>query len=315
MVVDVYADEIAADRAASDEPPVQPAPAPAPQSGVERLVTAVFVLAPLLALAYGVVRWWGHGIGTRDLILAATLYVVVGHGVTIGFHRLLTHRSFSATRPLKIALSILGSMAFEGGPVGWVADHRRHHALSDRPGDPHSPHGHGPGLGGQIRGLWHAHVGWLLHHTPTSWRRYAGDLLKDRDLMIVNRLFPVWCVASLALPFGVGWLFGGVAGGLTALLWAGGVRIFLLHHVTWSINSICHTVGRRPFATSDRSTNVGILAVVSFGESWHNGHHAFPRSARHGMLPHQWDSTARLIGLFERLGWAREVHWACVDQP
>jgi stearoyl-CoA desaturase (delta-9 desaturase) len=311
MAVDLQAEAVAPVRAEGS--PVEPAPRP--QSGAERLMTALFIVLPLFALAYGVVRWWGHGIGTRDVILAATFYIVVGHGVTIGFHRLLTHRSFAATRPLKIGLGILGSMAFEGGPLGWVADHRRHHALSDRRGDPHSPHGHGPGFGGQIRGMWHAHVGWLLHHTPTSWRRYAGDLLKDRDLVIVNRLFPLWCVASLALPFGVGWLFGGVVGGLTALLWAGGVRIFLLHHVTWSINSICHMVGRRPFATSDKSTNVRALALVSFGESWHNGHHAFPRSARHGILRHQYDSSARLIGIFERLGWAKEVHWACVDQP
>jgi stearoyl-CoA desaturase (delta-9 desaturase) len=313
MAVDLHAEVVASDRAAADGSLVQPAPGR--QSGAERMTTALFVVVPLIAMAYGVVRWWGHGIGTRDVILAAAFYVVVGHGVTIGFHRLLTHRSFAAARPLKIALSVLGSMAFEGGPVGWVADHRRHHALSDRPGDPHSPHGHGPGLGGQIRGLWHAHVGWLLNHAPTSWRRYAGDLLKDRDLVIVNRLFPLWCVASLALPFGVGWLFGGMAGGLTGLLWAGAVRIFLLHHVTWSINSICHMVGRRPFVTSDKSTNVGVLAVLSFGESWHNGHHAFPRSARHGILRRQWDSSARLIKMFECLGWAKQVHWACVGQP
>jgi stearoyl-CoA desaturase (delta-9 desaturase) len=308
MSVDLQTEPVAALRVESDLPP-----GPLPSNGhplVEHVVTAVVIVLPLLALAYAVVRWWGHGIGVRDMVLACVCYVAVGHGVTVGFHRLMTHRSFAARRPLKIALGILGSMAFEGGPVGWVADHRRHHALADRAGDPHSPHGHGPGLGGQIRGLWHAHVGWLLNHTPTSWRRYAGDLLKDRDLVIVNRLFPLWCVASLAIPFGVGWLFGGVAGGLTGLLWAGGVRIFLLHHVTWSINSICHTIGRRPFVTTDRSTNVRALALLSFGESWHNGHHAFPRSARHGVLRYQWDSSARLIAIFERLGWATDVHWA-----
>jgi stearoyl-CoA desaturase (delta-9 desaturase) len=247
-------------------------------------------------------------------VLAATFYVVVGHGVTVGFHRLFTHRSFAASRRLKITLGIIGSMAFQGGPIGWVADHRRHHALADRDGDPHSPHGHGPGISGQLRGLWHAHVGWLVHHTPTSWRRYAGDMLRDRDLVIVNRLFPVWCLASLALPFGVGWFFGGVAGGLTALLWAGGVRICLLHHVTWSINSICHTIGKRPFVTGDKSTNVGALALVSFGESWHNGHHAFPRSARHGILRHQYDSSAVVISLFERLGWATNVRRAATER-
>jgi stearoyl-CoA desaturase (delta-9 desaturase) len=307
MLVDV-APELVAPRRAD---PLEPAPstdAPA-HPRIEGAITSVIIVAPLIALAYAVVRWWGHGVDLRDTVLASVFYVVVGHGVTVGFHRLLTHRSFSASRPLKIALGILGSMAFQGGPIGWVADHRRHHARADREGDPHSPHGYGTRVSDRARGLWHAHVGWVLHHTPTSWRRYAGDMLGDRDLVIVNRLFPVWCVASLALPFGVGWLFGGVAGGLTALLWAGGVRICLLHHVTWSINSICHTIGRRPFDTPDKSTNVRLLALVSFGESWHNGHHAFPRSARHGMLRHQCDSSARLIALFERLGWAKDVRW------
>jgi stearoyl-CoA desaturase (delta-9 desaturase) len=287
-----------------DEPPVAP---PSGSGRVERTVTSLIIVAPLVGLFYAVFRWWGHGIGVRDLTLAVLFYVIVGHGVTVGFHRLMTHRSFTARRPLKIGLAIVGSMAFQGGPIGWVADHRRHHAKADRPGDPHSPHGHGPGLGGQLRGLWHAHVGWLLNHAPTSWRRYAHDLLDDHDLLVVNRLFPVWCVVSLALPFGIGYLFGGVAGGLTALLWAGAVRICVLHHITWSVNSICHMIGRRPFATPDRSTNVGALAILSFGESWHNGHHAFPHSARHGILRGQIDSSAMLISLFERLGWATDV--------
>jgi stearoyl-CoA desaturase (delta-9 desaturase) len=313
MSVDVLS-AAAADDVAEPDAAVEPL-VPPRATVVERGVTLLVVVAPLLALCCAVVRWWGHGIGWRDLIVAAALYVVIGHGVTAGFHRLFTHRSFVVGRPLKIALGIIGSMAFQGGPIGWVADHRRHHALADRPGDPHSPHGHGPGLRGQLCGLWHAHVGWLLHHTPTSWRRYAGDLLKDRDLVMVNRLFPVWCLVSLAVPFGIGWYFGGLAGGLTALLWAGGVRICLMHHMTWSVNSICHVIGRRPFATGDKSANVGVLAVVSFGESWHNGHHAFPRSARHGVLRHQFDSSAMLISCFERLGCAHDVHWATVPTP
>ena len=272
-------------------------------------MTGVIIVAPLVALVFAVVWWWGRGIGVRDLVIAAVFYVVVGHGVTVGFHRLLAHRSFTASRPLKIGLVIVGSMAFQGGPIGWVADHRRHHVFSDEIGDPHSPHMHDRGVLGQLRGLWHAHVGWLFTHSPTSWRRYAGDLLKDRDLVVLNRLFPLWCLASLALPFGLGWLLGGVGGGLTALLWAGGVRICVLHHVTWSINSLCHTIGRRPFATGDKSTNLGVLALVTFGESWHNGHHAYPRSARHGVLRHQLDTSAMLIRGFERAGWAKDVHW------
>jgi stearoyl-CoA desaturase (delta-9 desaturase) len=307
LSVDLLSEPVARAPAVLDAPPAEP---PASQAGLERAITGAVILAPLMALTYAVFRWWGHGIGLRDVVLAGICYVVVGHGVTIGFHRLMTHRSFVATRPLKIGLGVLGSMAFQGGPLGWVADHRRHHAMSDRPGDPHSPHGYGSGVGGQLRGLWHAHVGWLFRHTPTSWHRYASDILKDRDLVVINRLFPLWCAVSLAIPFGVGWLFGGLAGGLTALLWAGGVRICVLHHMTWSINSICHMFGRRPFPTVDRSTNVRALAILSFGESWHNGHHAFPRSARHGILRYQWDSSARLISCFERLGWAQDVHWS-----
>jgi stearoyl-CoA desaturase (delta-9 desaturase) len=264
------------------------------------------VAAPFGALLYAVVALWGRGIHTRDVVLAVALFFLVGHGITIGFHRLLAHRAFVAIRPLKLALIGAGSMAFEGGPIGWVADHRRHHVFSDADGDPHSPHGARPPL----RGLWHAHVGWLFHHEPTSWPRHASDLMADRDLVVMNALFPVWCVASLAIPFGLGWILGGdVGAALSALLWAGGVRIFLVHHVTWSINSLCHVYGRRPFVTTDRSTNVRALAVFTMGESWHNGHHAFPRSARHGLLPHEWDTSARAIRCFEQLGWATDVHW------
>jgi stearoyl-CoA desaturase (delta-9 desaturase) len=276
----------------------------------EQAVTALFVVAPLLVLAFGVVWYWGEGVRLRDLLLAVALFLVVGHGITVGYHRLFTHRSFVAARPLKVALACAGSMAFEGGPIGWVADHRRHHLYSDQAGDPHSPHGFGRGAGAQLRGLWHAHVGWLVRHSRTSWERHAPDLLADRDLVAINNLFPLWCVVSLAIPFCLGWLLGGgVSAALTALVWAGAVRIFVLHHVTWSVNSVCHTFGRRPFRTNDRSTNVGVLAVVSMGESWHNAHHAFPRSARHGVLPGQCDSSARLISWFERLGWATNVHW------
>ena len=281
-----------------------------PASGPERAITAAIVFAPFVVLVYAIVTFWGRGVHVRDVLLATALFFIVGHGVTIGFHRLLAHKSFVAGRPLKLALLGAGSMAFEGGPIGWVADHRRHHVFSDSPGDPHSPHRYGGGVGGQLRGLWHAHIGWLFTHEPTSWPRHASDLMADRDVVVMNALFPVWCVASLALPFGLGWLIGGSVGAaLSALVWAGGVRILLVHHVTWSINSLCHVFGRRPFTTTDRSTNVATLALFTMGESWHNGHHAFPRSARHGLLPHQWDTSAGLIRWFERAGWARDVHW------
>lgn len=276
----------------------------------EKVVTLTIVGTPFLVLVFGIIWYWGEGVQLRDVLLAAVLFLVIGHGITVGYHRLLAHRAFTACRPLKLALIGAGSMAFEGGPIGWVANHGRHHLFSDQPQDLHSPHQFGAGTGAQLRGLWHAHVGWLLQHARAPWERHASDLLADRDLVVMNALFPVWCVASLAIPFGLGWLLGGgVAAALSALLWAGGVRILVLHHVTWSINSVCHMFGRRPFRTNDRSTNVRALALVSMGEAWHNGHHAFPRSARHGVLPGQRDSSARLISWFEQLGWARGVHW------
>ena len=307
----------------SDTPPEAqraPTPAcPAPSTdGVtsrgEQLMTLFVVAVPLLVLAFGAVWFWGEGVHLRDVVIAVASYLVAGHGVTIGYHRLLAHKSFRACRPLKLVLVAAGSMAFEGGPIGWVADHRRHHVFSDQPEDPHSPHRFGAGQGALLKGLWHAHIGWLFRHARTSRIRHASDLLADRDLMVMNALFPLWCAASLAVPFVLGWVLGGgVQAGLTTLLWAGGVRILVLHHVTWSINSLCHTFGSRPFETGDQSTNFAPLAVVSMGESWHNGHHAFPRSARHGVQVGQFDSSARLIAWFERLGWARDVHWLRPD--
>jgi stearoyl-CoA desaturase (delta-9 desaturase) len=278
------------------------------------VITALIVGVPFVALVFGLVWFWGRGVHLRDVLIAATLFFVIGHGITIGFHRMLAHRSFVPSRPLKLALLGVGSMAFQGGPIGWVADHRRHHVFSDQDQDPHSPHRYGRGIGSQLRGLWHAQIGWLFTHNRTSWSRHAADLLADRDVVMMNSLFPVWCVASLAVPFGLGWLLGGdIWSALTALLWAGGVRIFLLHHVTWSVNSLCHAFGRRPFTTTDRSTNLAPAAILTMGESWHNGHHAFPRSARHGLLPGQWDTSAVIIRGLERAGWARDVHWPKPD--
>jgi stearoyl-CoA desaturase (delta-9 desaturase) len=281
-----------------------------PPDSTGRVITGLIVGIPFLAVAVGVFRLWGRGVGFRDVILAALFYFLTGHGMSIGFHRLLAHKSFSASRPLKLVLVALGSMSFEGGPIGWVANHRRHHVFSDTAEDPHSPQRHGGGIEGQLKGLWHAHVGWLFTARGTSCHRHAADLLTDRDIVVMNALFPLWCVVSLALPFGLGWLLGGTFGAaLSALLWAGLVRVCVLHHATWSINSICHMFGRRPFATNDRSSNVAALAVFSMGESWHNGHHAFPRSVRHGLLRRQWDSSALLISTFERMTWAHDLHW------
>lgn len=281
-----------------------------PPGGAARTITALIVGVPFVALVTGIVAFWGRGVHLRDVVLAVALYALTGHGVTIGFHRLLAHKSFTARRPVRLVLLAFGSMAYEGAPIGWVANHRRHHVVADTIEDPHSPQHHGSGVGGTLKGLWHAHVGWLFTYRGAEQRRYAADLLADRDVAVVNALFPLWCVVSLALPFGLGWLLGGTVGAaVSALFWAGLVRVALLHHATWSVNSLCHMFGRRPFATRDRSSNVGLLAIVSMGESWHNGHHAFPRSARHGLLRGQWDTSALVIRGLERIGFVDEVNW------
>ncbi|MFF1871375.1 acyl-CoA desaturase [Kitasatospora herbaricolor] len=275
-------------------------------------VTALVVAFPFLALALALRLLWGDLVGPGDVIIAAVLYCVTGLGVTVGFHRGLTHGSFTPNRPLKIALAVAGSMSFQGAVIGWVATHRRHHAFTDRPGDPHSPFRFGTSLAGELRGLAHAHVGWLFTADATPATRYAPDLLADADLRAVSRAFPWLCALSLALPFGLGWaVSGGWHGALTALVWAGLVRVALLQHVTWSVNSLCHMIGARPFRTRrhDRATNLWPLALLSFGESWHNLHHADPTCARHGVDRHQIDPSAAVIRLLERLGWARDVRW------
>ena len=275
-------------------------------------VTATIVAVPFTGLGVAVWLAWGRGLNLTDVLMAAVFYVITGLGVTVGFHRLLTHRSFTAAPALRVALAVAGSMSFEGPVIGWVAIHRRHHAFTDQPGDPHSPYRYGTSVAGQLRGLAHAHAGWLLRDDPTSPERYAPDMTADRSMRVVSASFPALCVASLALPFAAGWLIGGSwRTALLALLWAGLVRVTVLQHVTWSVNSLCHVFGSRPFATRrhDRATNLWPLALVSFGESWHNMHHSDPACARHGAEPGQIDISAAVIRLFERLGWATGVHW------
>jgi stearoyl-CoA desaturase (delta-9 desaturase) len=274
------------------------------------VVTILLVAGPAVGLALFLPFGWGRVISTGDVVMAAVLYLVTGFGVAVGLHRLFTHRSFKTNRVLKVGLAVAGSMALEGSLISWVAIHRRHHMFSDQPGDPHSPHRFGSGPVGIAKGFVWAHVGWLFANDPTDPKRFAPDLRRDHDLVMVDRLFPVLAIASLAIPFAVGWLlYGTLAGALAAFLWAGLIRMAVLHHVTWSINSVCHMTGRRPFATSDQSTNFAPLALLSFGESWHNFHHSAPASARHGALPHQIDLAADVIRLFEKAGWATKVRW------
>jgi stearoyl-CoA desaturase (Delta-9 desaturase) len=275
-------------------------------------VTIALVLGPFLGLAVAAWLSWGGAFTLTDLALAVFFYVFTGLGVTLGFHRGATHGSFTTVRALRLVLTVAGSMAFEGSVIDWVATHRRHHAFTDRPGDPHSPYRYGTGAWAQLRGLFHAHIGWLLDNNPTPSNRYAPDLLADPMMRKVNRAFPLLCVVSLTLPFLAGWAISGTLhGAFTAFIWAGLARVALLQHVTWSVNSLCHMIGNRPYATRrfDRATNLWPLALLSFGESWHNGHHSDPTCARHGRGAHQLDVSALAIRGFERLGWVSNVHW------
>jgi len=281
----------------------------------EQVALFLFIAVPFLALLAAVPVAWGWGLSWVDVVLAVVMYVVAGLGITVGFHRYFTHGSFRARRWLKIAMAVAGSLAVEGPVVRWVADHRRHHAFSDRDGDPHSPWRYGESTGALAKGLYHAHTGWLFDREQTNPRKYAPDLIRDPDVAAVSRLFPVLVAGSLLLPPAVGALVTwSWQGALTAFFWACLVRVALLHHVTWSINSICHAVGKQPFKSRDRSGNVWWLAIFSFGESWHNLHHADPTSARHGVLKGQIDISARVIWMWEKLGWASEVRWPRADR-
>jgi stearoyl-CoA desaturase (Delta-9 desaturase) len=279
---------------------------------VQVAVAGAITGIPIAGLIAAVWLAWGHGVGLTDVLLMTGLYVLTGLSVTAGFHRCFTHRSYTAVPVLRVVLAIAGSMSFQGNVISWVATHRRHHAFADRPGDPHSPYRHGNSLGGLLRGLLDAHIGWLFRADPTPVDRYAPDLRADPAMRAVSRAFPTLSVLSLAVPFFLGWAIGGTLyAALTALLWAGLVRVMLLQHVTWSVNSLCHLLGNRPFTTRrfDRATNLWPLALLSFGESWHNLHHSDPTCARHGVDRFQIDITAEMIRLFERVGWARNARW------
>jgi stearoyl-CoA desaturase (delta-9 desaturase) len=271
-----------------------------------------FVIIPFLALVAAVPVAWGGWLGWTDVAIFAVCYLVAGLGITVGFHRYLTHGSFKAKRWLRVSLAVAGSMAAEGDVTQWVADHRRHHAFSDVEGDPHSPWRFGGSVWGLTKGLIYAHVGWLFHRELSNRERFAPDLIADKDIRRVADAFPLLVLTSLLAPAVAGGLITwSWQGALTAFFWAGLVRVALLHHITWSINSVCHVYGERPFEMrdGDRAANFWPLAVLSFGESWHNLHHADPTCARHGVLRGQVDISARVIWLFEKVGAAYAVRW------
>jgi stearoyl-CoA desaturase (Delta-9 desaturase) len=322
-------------RRPAEPPPVQGGADPRPQApsecegptpeeiqvpvmeNLDRAITGVITAVPPLLLVLAGWQMWNRELRWRDIAIFLIMYVPTGLGITVGFHRLLTHRSFKTSPFMRGLLAVLGTMAVEGPVISWVADHRKHHAYSDRLGDPHSPHvDHGSGVRGALRGLAHAHVGWLFDHSQRGAReRFAPDLLADPVVSFVDKTFLVWSLLGFAIPFGLGVLFGGtVDAGLEAMLWGGAVRMLVLHHVTYSINSLCHFFGRRRFATEDHSRNLLWLAPFSFGEAWHNNHHAFPTSAFHGMARREIDFSGLLISGMERVGLVWDVQRIAADR-
>jgi len=277
---------------------------------LEKGVNLGAVVVPFVATILAIVLLWNSWVTAADLIIAAVMYILTAIGITVGFHRLLTHRAFQTSKPLEYLFAVLGSMAVQGPVIAWVADHRKHHAHTDEEGDPHSPHvSPDGGVQSVFAGLWHAHTGWLMSSQGRAdWKKYAPDLYEDKGMRFINRHFGFLVYLSLAIPALAGFVVTGTAvGALTALLWGGFVRIFFVHHITWSVNSVCHFLGTRRFDTDDQSTNVFWLALPSLGESWHHNHHAFPRSAVHGLKRWELDPSALIIVTMEKLGLARNV--------
>jgi stearoyl-CoA desaturase (delta-9 desaturase) len=275
-----------------------------------RITMLVVVVVPFLGLIAGIILLWGHGFSWAQLAIFIAMYFLSGLGMTVGFHRLFTHRSFETIRPVKLVLGILGSMSVEGPLLKWVATHRRHHQLSDTADDPHSPHVYGTGFMPMLRGFWHAHLGWIFGPESPRLTGYIKDLLPDRLLRTVSVLFPVWAILGLVIPAVLGGLLTRTwLGVLMGFLWGGLARIFIVQHLTFSINSVCHIWGRRPLRSRDESRNNAIFGVFGFGEGWHNNHHAFPTSARHGFTWWQIDISYMVIRAMKavRLAWKVRV--------
>ena len=306
--IDTPPDAAALDTAAETSPG-KAATEPDKMQLLQRIATLVIILVPFVGLIVAMALVWGRGFDWVNLGLLIGMYLFTGLGVTIGFHRLFTHRSFATSRAVTATLGVMGSMAVEGPLFHWVAFHRSHHQHSDKEHDPHSPHTFGGGLWNMTRGLWRSHAGWLFKKYPSDLERYVGDLKADRLLRVVSGLFPLWVLLGLVIPTALGGLITlSWSGALLGLLWGGLVRIFFVHHVTWSINSVCHIWGSRPFDTRDQSRNNVFFGVFGFGEGWHNNHHAFPNSARHGLRWFQIDTSYLIIWCMSKLGLAWKVN-------
>ena len=276
---------------------------------LQRRITLLLTVGPLAGTVAAISLLWGWGITGLDFALFLSFYAATGIGITVGFHRLFTHRSFRALRPVKVLLAVFGSLALEGSVLQWCSTHRRHHAFADQYGDPHSPHlAQATGFLGVVLGLWHAHTGWLFGDDQSDPEEWTPDLVADRDIVRISNAFPWFGLVTFVLPPIIGGLVTwSIGGAVSAFLWGSLVRIFLLHHVTWSINSICHFYGREAYQARDESKNVWSLSPFSFGESWHNNHHAFPWSARLGLKFWQVDAGWYVIRALRAFRLVRDV--------
>lgn len=279
-----------------------------PYSRSARIGTMFAVVLPLVGFAFAMVSLWGWGFGWVDLGLLVGMYALSALGITVGFHRYFTHKSFETNAVVRFILAALGSMAVQGSVLRWVAQHRRHHQHSDTPADPHSPHHHGHGIMGMVRGFWHAHIGWAFKPDVVGLDRYVTDLRKFVSIRVASALFPLWILLGLVVPAVLGGLITGTWGGaLFGLIWGGLVRVFLVHHITWSVNSVCHLWGSQPYPDKDHSRNNLVFGVLALGEGWHNNHHAFPTSARHGLRWWQIDVSYYVIRALALVGLAWKV--------
>ncbi|HVB00510.1 MAG TPA: acyl-CoA desaturase [Acidimicrobiales bacterium] len=274
-----------------------------------RIITSIALIVPVFGLLSAARVLWGVDLHPLDLYLFAIFYFITGLGITVGYHRLFTHKAFRASQPVRAIFAILGAMTLQGPVTQWVTDHRKHHARSDAEGDPHSPNLAGPGYFHHVYGFFHSHVGWLI--STKGMERgmlYGRDLFEDPMIRFIDRAYFAWVALSIGLPYLIAFaITGSNARGVEALVWAGLVRIFFFQHATFAVNSVCHTWGKRPFVTGDKSTNNVIVAVLTFGEGWHNNHHAFPRSARHGLNTAQLDVSYLVIRLLTKFRLASEV--------
>ncbi|HEY7091009.1 MAG TPA: acyl-CoA desaturase [Tepidisphaeraceae bacterium] len=297
--------------AANERPSGNQTEVPRPMPWAQQITMFISVVGPIVGLIVAIVLLWHRGpasVGWLEIVAMVGMYALAGFGVTIGYHRLLTHKAFESPRIVRLFFAVCGSIAAQGAAIRWAATHRRHHQASDREGDPHSPHLHGDSALSPLRGLWHSHMGWLFYRDPAGTADAVEDLLSDPALLWIDRLYFFWVGLGIVLPGALVGLWTGTLGGfISGAIWGGLVRICLMQHVTWSINSVCHIWGDRPFRTSDHSANNWICAILALGEGWHNNHHAFPTSARHGLKWWQFDSSWLIIRIIGLLGLAKNI--------